>query len=190
MSKVNLRNFDYQKVAKLDSDMWRAYYNHQFFKLFGQLLKLIRSQLGLSWFLTIRLAYHAGWAAVDYRIRKKKGIKSERVLKNLIHFYKIISDNSIKPFDYMEAAKLELAWWEIHRRSYRNNKELEQSLADAAAVMYDISPTALKEYAHYRAEAMILPRHEGDDQKVPTDWNEVERLLVKAWGSLHAAVQK
>lgn len=190
MSKANLQNFDYQKVAKLDTDMWRAYYNHQFFKLFGQLFKLIHSQLGLNGFLTIRLAYHAGWAAADYRIRKKKGIKSERVLKNLVHFYKIISDHTTDAFDYTKAAKLELAWWEIHRRSYRNNKELEESLAAAAAVTYNVSPIVLKEYAHYRAEAMILPRHEGDDQKIPTNWDEVERLLIKAWSSLHAAVQK
>lgn len=190
MKAVNLRELDYEKVAKYDADMWRSYYNHQFFKLFFQLAQLIRYQLHIGRFSSVRLAFYAGWAAADYRIHKKKGIDSARVLKNLTHFYRIISDKADEPFDYKKAAELELAWWEVHRRSYQNNPALEQSLADGAAVIYNVPAEKLKEYAHYRAEAMILPRHEGDEQKVPTDWDEVERLLVKAWGSLFRAVQK
>lgn len=190
MRKINLQEIDYEKVAKYDADMWRSYYNHQFFKLFFQLVELIKHQLKIGWFLSVRLAFYAGWAAADYRIHKKKGIDSARVLKNLIKFYKLISDNATEPFHYKKAAELELAWWEVHRRSYQNNPALEQSLADGAAVIYNVPAEKLKEYAHYRAEAMILPRHEGDEQKVPTDWAEVHRLLVKAWSSLHNAIQK
>ncbi|HYH75588.1 MAG TPA: hypothetical protein VD735_06565, partial [Candidatus Saccharimonadales bacterium] len=75
-------------------------------------------------------------------------------------------------------------------RSTKNNPELERSLAEGAAAIYNVPASDLAEYAHYRAEAMILPRHEGDSQPVATDWPYITKLLVKAWGALHTAVQK
>lgn len=186
--KTDLRNFDHEKVAKLDATMWRLYYNHQFFKLFWQLLRLTKSQLGLNWLLTIRLAFYSGWAAADYRINRKK-LNKYRVLKNLVKFYKLVSDHAQDPFDYQKAGSLELKWWDIHRSSHENNSELEQSLAAAAATMYNVDSKSLREYAHYRAAAMIIPRHEGDKKNF-TDWQRVTGLLTKAWQSLHKAVQK
>jgi hypothetical protein len=190
MSKSDLTQFDYQKMAQLDSDMWRAYYNHQFFRLFLLLVRLMRTQFRFNWFITLRLAYYSGTAAAYYRIKKHKGVNNDSVLRKLVQFYKLVSRNATEAFNYEEAAKLELAWWDIHRRSYKNNTELEQSLANSMAVIYNIAASGLSEYAHYRAEAMILPRHEGDSQPDPIQWETVTRMLNKAWGSLHAAVQK
>jgi hypothetical protein len=190
MAKTDIKNFDPEKVGQLDADMWRAYYNHQFFKLFSQLLALIKYQLGLNWFLTIRLAYYSAWAAADYRIHKHKGVNNERVLKNLSKFYGLISQHNAEPFDYQKAAELELAWWDVHRKSYTNNPALEQSLADAAAAIYNVDTASLRDYAHYRAEAMILPRHEGDGADNRTDWQKITELTIKSWQALHAAVQK
>lgn len=190
MKKTDLAQFNFQKMAQLDSDMWRAYYNHQFFKLFFLLVRLMKTQFRFNWAITLQLAYYSGWAAAYYRIKKHKGVRNDKVLDNLTRFYKLISENSLEAFDYTKAAKRELAWWDIHRKSYKNNKELEQSLADGMAAIYNIPASNLSEYAHYRAEAMILPRHEGDKQPIPTDWQKVTEMLVKAWGSLHAVVQK
>lgn len=190
MSKVDIRHFDYGRMAVLDAAMWRSYYNHQFFKLFVQLIKLVKTQLGFGWFLTIRLAFYSGWAAAYYRVHRQRGVDNSRVIKNLTKFYGLISANSLRPFDHKKAAKLELKWWDVHRSSYENNPALEQSLAEGAAAVYDVAPSSLKTYAHYRAVAMILPRHQGDDQDTPTDWKEIERLLTKAWQALHAVVQK
>jgi hypothetical protein len=189
MAKIDLRNFDPEKVGKLDADMWRAYYNHKFIKLVWRLVLLIKYQLGLNWLLSIRLAYYSGWAAADYRIHKKRGTNNARILRNLTKFYRSISTNNIRPFDYKKAAELELAWWEIHRKSYENNPALEKALADGAAAIYNVDPAKLQTYAHFRAEAMILPRHEGRDPDNQTDWRQVTDLTIKSWRALHAAVQ-
>lgn len=189
MRKSDIRKFDYRKMGTLDAAMWRSYYNHQFFKLFFQLVQLVKTQLNFGWFLTARLAFYGCWAAAYYRIRKKKGVDNTRVLKNLRQFYRLISAHSVNEFDYQKAAELELKWWDVHRKSYKNNPQLEQSLAEATAVVYNVAPARLKTYAHYRAEAMILPRHEGDVQVVATDWAKVESLLVESWRSLQEAVQ-
>lgn len=189
MAKANLRQFDYKKVAKLDADMWRSYYNHQFIKLFKQLCMIISTQMRLSWFHTLRLAFHSGWAATDYRLNKGQE-NYHRVLKNLVKFYKIISDNCTEPFDYQKAGELELEWWNIHRYPDKYKKSLEQSLADAQAAIYNTSPAKFNKYAHIRAIAMQLPNHQGDKQDNPPDWNEINQLLLKSWHSLHTTVQK
>lgn len=186
--KSDLRAFDYEKVARYDSQMWRAYYNHHFLKLFGQLLRLIKNQLGMSWPQTLRAAYLASWAAADYRLNRG-GVNKQRILKNLTQFYKIVSTKSTSPFDYRKAAESELKWWDVHRSSYKNNQGLEDSLAESAAIIYNVPPAALKTYARYRAEAMIIPQHEGDGQPQPPDWRRVHQLLVEAWQSLHEAVK-
>lgn len=188
MVKVDIRNFDYAEVAANEAAMWRAYYNHRFFKLFLQLLRLIRSQLGLNWIITLRMAYYAAWAAAYYRLYRHRGVRKERVLKNLQKFSKLISDNAVQPFDYKKAARYELASWDVHRKSYANNPELELSLAQAASVVYNTPAKSLSKYAHFRAETSLLPQHEGDKQANPTDWQKVNELLLEAWRELYVAV--
>lgn len=190
MAKTDIRNFDYVKVGTADAEMWRAYYNHQFFKLFRQLIKLIRSQLGVNWIITARLAYYSTNAATVYRLQRNKKAKSSRIIKNLEKFYKLISDNNIKPFGYQKAAKYELEWWDIHRRSYVNNPDLELSIAMSTSAIYGIPAEKLKKYAHLRAEAMILPRHEDDTQQEAVDWQFINKLLIQSWKELNLAVQK
>ena len=189
MAKSDLRKFDYKKVAELDAKMWRSYYNHQFLKMFFQLLKIMRTQLKLNWFNTFRLAYYSGLAATDYRLRKGRE-NYPKTKKNLIKFYKVISDNCLEPFDYTKTGILELEWWDIHRYPKKYKKTLELSLAETMAAMYNDKPTNFKEYSHYRAVAMLMPRHEGDKQENPPDWNEIRDLLLKSWGSAFKAVQK
>lgn len=190
MAKTDLRQFDPERVGQLDADMWQAYYNHQFFKLFRLMLLLLKNQLGLSWPQTIRVAYYASWAAADYRIHKHSGTNNRRILKNLTKFYRVISDHNVAPFHYKKAAELELAWWEVHRRSHTNNPALEQSLAEGSAAIYGVDSARLKDHAHYRAEAMILPRHEGDSVANQTDWPKITELTIKSWRALHEAVQE
>ena len=188
MVESDLRQFDYKKVAKLDAAMWRAYYNHQFVKLFFQLLQVMRTQLHLNWYLTAKLAYFSGRAAKDYRL--KKGNEDYKMtLASLIKYYNLLSKHSTKPFDYKKAARLELEWWDIHRYPKKYKKTLEKSLAEAAAAIYGVKPITLTEYARFRAEAMMIPDHEGDNQKIKPDWQKVESLLTKSWRSLHQSVQ-
>lgn len=189
MTKTDIRRFDYEAVGKLDAEMWRAYYNHQFIRLFLQLVLLVRQQLHLNWFMSLRMAFYSGWAATDYRLRKHTGTNNPRILKNLTKFYALVSRHSGLQFDYVRAAELELQWWEVHRASYKNNPALERSLAEAAAVVYGVDVDSLRDYARYRAQAMILPQHEGDDQPTPTDWPAVRALTVQSWKALHEAVQ-
>ena len=168
--------------------MWRAYYNHQFFKMFMLLLRVMRTQLRLNWYQTFRLAYNSGRAAVNFRLKRGRE-DYNKVLKHLTRYYKIVSDHSLEPFDYKKTAKLELEWWDIHRYPKKYKKSLEQSLAENMAVVYKTDAAKLKDYAHWRAKAMMLPNHTSDEEE-PTEWKKVKILLLKSWHSLHSAIQK
>lgn len=186
--KTDIREFDYKKIAEREADVWWAYYNRRYLRIFLRFLQS-RSQIGLNWFQTLRAAYHITWAGVDYRINRGK-VNERRVAASLTKFYKIISSKSTEPFDCRKAAKLELAWWNIHRSSYKVNKDLERGIAEAAAIVYHINPGKLKDFARFRAQASILPQHEADkDQPTPPDWHRVHQLLVKSWQSLSEAVK-
>jgi hypothetical protein len=187
MRKVDLRTFDYIKVAQIDTAMWRSYYNHKFYKLFWQMLLLLKNQLGLSWLKTIRLAYYSAWAAADYRIHRGN-TNNKRIEKNLIKFYKLISDNAIEEFDYEKAGQLELIWWEVHRGSKQTSDKLRQGLAAAVAAMFNENPKKMEKYASYRAEAMFLPAHTSDKVS-KTKWTTVDELLEKSWHELFISVQ-
>lgn len=188
--KTDLRDFDYKKVAKDEAEVWWAYYNHHYLRIFLKFLHLTRSQMGLSWLQTLKASYYISWAGADYRINRGE-VNEQRVIANLAKFYKVVSDRSVKPFDYRKAAKLEVAWWNVHRSSYKSNKDLERGIAEAAAVIYHVKPAALKDFAHYRAMAAVLPQHEADnDQPHPPNWQHIKGLLDKAWQSLHEATKK
>jgi len=189
MTKKNLRQLDYAKVAQLDSGMWREYYDHRFFRMFILLLKLMRTQFQFGWLLALRSAYRAGAAATNYRVRKGRE-NYAGVEKNLVKFYKLISDNSMESFDYRKAAEIELEWWNIHRYPERYERTLGASLAEGMAIIYDGEPKDFSEYGRLRAEAMLLRDEMGDVKQVEPDWVKITSLLSESWKSMYKAAQR
>jgi hypothetical protein len=186
--KRNLSQFDYRIVARYDTGMWRAYYQHRFFTLFRLLLKLFRNQFAPNRFVALRLAYYAAVAAADYRIHIGHE-NHQRVMKYLIKFYRTISAHCTRPFNYIEAAKMELEWWDIRRYPHNYNSTLELSLAKNMAAVYAIDADKLTAYAHYRAEAMLLRDRQGNTGSAEPDWHKIETLLVHSWKSLAEVVR-
>ena len=189
MRKTDLRQFDYQKVAQLDCRIWQAYYAHNFFKMFYLTIKLLKTQLGLNLFLTLKLAYDFSLASAEYRLNKNH-LKSDRALKHLTKFYRTISKHSSEPYDYKKAAQAELDWWNIQRYEPKNQKGLALGLAKVFAIVYKTSPQELLPYGQYRTEALALKNKYMHQQKVAVEWPEIEKLLIKSWQSLYKAIQK
>ncbi len=186
--KVDMRDADFVKCAEVETKMWRDYYNHHFVRLTFYLLLSVKLAFKASWIVSIRLAWYSGTAAAIYRL--KKGHENyPKVLKRLEKFYKIASDHVVAPFDYHRAARLELEWWDIHRYPEKYHKTLEQSIAEAAAVVYHCPPEALREYGRYRAEAAKLLTHESDKHHEKNDWVKIDNLLYKTWASFGAAIR-
>ena len=188
MKKKSLKKFNPDKVAEIELDTWKAYYKHQFLRLFFLLVHLVHENFGVSCLVSLRIAFYAALAASDFRLNKGKE-KLERVLKMLINFCRVISSHSIEPFDYKKAAELELQWWMIDRYPDRYKISREEGLALAMAAVYSVEPSKLEDYAKLRAEAMVLQDEAENLKNREADWNKIGTLLRDSWRSIYQVIQ-
>ena len=186
----HLRDFDPDEVARLETAMWRSYYDKQQVRLFNQLAELLRKQYNMPLVRSNRVAYHAAKAAFIFKDGKQRS-DYEKALPNLVEFYQAVREVSDIPFDVNRAAKLELEWWIIHRqRAQHAPGDLDRSLADLQAEIYHVPVEKLMEHAQLRAEAMRIRDTKAEAGGVTeADWARIGELLRGSWRSLSQAVR-
>jgi len=185
--RVDIRAFDPDEVARLETAMWRSYYDRRRLPLFGQLVALLRGQFQLSPARSLALAYLAAKAAAVFQVGRDHA-DYQRALPYLERYYAAILAVSEAPFDAAEVARLELDWWVVHREA---SGELERALAALAAALYRVPAGRLTVHAERRAEAMTLrdQRTREPGGVAEADWERIEALLRLAWRSLAAEVR-
>jgi hypothetical protein len=184
--RVDIRDFEPDQVARLETAMWRSYYDRRRLPLFGQLVALLQGQFHLQPLRAVAMAglaaraaavFQAGAGHADYR----------RALPYLDRYYAGIEAVSEVRFDPVEAARLELAWWIVHRDADAHPPgDLERALADLAAELYQVPAERLVVHAARRAEAMTI-RDRAARRSVGVlddDWDRIEAVLWVAWRSL------
>lgn len=100
---TKMREFDPDEVARLETAMWRSYYEQRRLALFSQLAELLRTQYRIPPLRSNLVAYYAADAAFVF----KKGHERsgyEQALPELIRFYGAIRKMSDIPFDVDRAA--------------------------------------------------------------------------------------
>jgi hypothetical protein len=187
---AHLREFDADEVAKLDTAMWRSYYDKERLRLFNQLSELLRSQYNMPLARSNLVAYYAADAAFVFK-RGKQRSDYEQALPALLKFYQSVRQMSDIPFDVDRAAKLELEWWIIHReRSQHAPGDLSRALAELQAEIYRVPVEKLTEHADLRAEAMTIRDTKAEQGGVTeADWARIDELLHRSWRSLKLAVK-
>jgi hypothetical protein len=103
---ARLREFDPDEVARLETAMWRSYYEKRRLSLFSQLSELLRTQYNMPLIRSHWVAYKAANAAVVFQ-RGRKRSDYEKALPDLVEFYSAIRQMSDIPFDINRAASLE-----------------------------------------------------------------------------------
>src|SRR5437868_3964849 len=160
--KVDIRAFDTNEVARLDTAMWRSYYSRERPKLFGQLGELLDRQFHFPFWQRQLVAFYAAKAAFVFKDGKTRE-DYEKTLPDLEKFYSQIHDISSTDFDVDRAAKLELEWWIVHRQRQQHAQgDLSRALAESAAVIYDVPAETLQEYGDLRAQAMDIRDNQAD----------------------------
>ena len=187
---IQMREFDPDEVARLETAMWRSYYERRRLSLFNQLSELLRTQYHMPPVRSNLVAYYAADAAFVF----KKGAQRsdyEKALPDLVKFYRAIRKMSDIPFDEDRAARLELEWWIIHRqRAQHAPGDLEKALADLQAEIYHVPVDRLMEHGQLRAEAMTIRDTKADSGGVTeADWARINELLKESWRSLARAVK-
>jgi len=187
---AHLREFDADEVARLETAMWRSYYEKAQVRLFKQLSELLRTQYDMPLVRSNQVAYYAASAAFVFKKGKQRS-DYEEALPDLVKFYQSLRNMSDIPFDVDRAARLELEWWIIHRERARHPPgDLAHALAELQAEIYRIPIERLLEHGRLRAEAMTRRDTKADTSGVTEAyWAKIDELLHQSWRSLAVAVK-
>ena len=187
MAKRDIRNFNPNIFAKLEADMWIAYYNHKFLSLFVLLFRLSYSHFHPNPFTTVSGAYHTARAAMVFRMTRGNEDR-QKILKHLTKFYRLLSDRNEASFNYQKAAELELEWWLVDRYPKRYEKTRAVALSETMAAVYSAPADKLTVYGEKRAAAMELLGDFHRDPKSKVEWVKLRKLLQDSFRALHNEV--
>ena len=187
---TKMREFDPDEVARLETAMWRSYYEKEQVRLFNQLTELLRTQYHMPLVRSNQVAYYAANAAFVFKNGRERQ-DYEKALPDLIKFYAEIRKLSDIPFDVDRVARLELEWWIIHRqRTEHKPGDLEKALAELQAEIYRVPLERMIEHGRLRAEAMTIRDTKAEAGGVSeADWARINELLKESWRSLAKAVK-
>ena len=181
--------FDPELTGRLEQRAWAAYYYRQWPQLFDQLLRLARSQFGLSLPQALYASYLATQAQVAWA---RQGDREGLAQAYMRRFYEFVRGPTAGVYDPSRAAELEIRWWAVHRQrdEYPDNTALAAALAATYAEVYRQPPERMLAAAEARAAAMDLSDQwvrEGQPPDSPLP-DEIAGLLVASYRALSDAV--
>jgi hypothetical protein len=183
ISTPDIRAFDPREMGRLESAMWRSYYEGEWVRLGLQAMEVAHRQYGFSWWDSLRMAAHAARAALYFR----KSTDDPRCLPVLESYYAIICKAVARKFDIPAAARLELEWWKERRRNVAP-RDYAGTIAKLTALIYGVSEEAVLPSATLRAEAMAYRDARRDGKMTEADWHELSGQLETAYAGLREAV--
>jgi hypothetical protein len=177
-----LREFDPERTAELEVDMWQAYYARENIRLFRGLVMLTHDQYRYSWIRAFQASFHLARAAATFGNARSN---YEQVLPDLEAAYTIAHDWTGARYDPAAVARAELAWWVARRIPAESSPEnVGRLIAEVNAMVYGVRADRVLEASVLRARAGRL-RDEGGPQ---ANWPEVSRLLHESYRMLHAVL--
>jgi hypothetical protein len=187
--KRNISKINAEETARMETAMWRSYYEKKKVNLFLQSARLMRKEFHFPFWRSHRVAYYAAKAAFVFKDGHNRD-DYEKALPYLEKYYGLINSISTVSFNTDSAAKTELEWWIIRReRDKHPPAECEKWLALTASVMYHLPADSFREYARLSVQAMLL-RDEKRDAINEEDWQKINEISLQAWRSFAAALQQ
>jgi hypothetical protein len=183
---ADLRGFDPATLGTQEMEMWRAYYDRKPVLLFFELSHMLSAQFGFPPLRSVLGAVHASRAASIFKDGKNRS-DYERALPMLREYFSEIHRTGNIDFDVQRAASAELEWWIVHRdRTKYPGDALGQACAEAASVLYQISPESALDHGMLRAAAMVVRDTCAAVGGVSEEnWREIDTLLESCYQSLH-----
>jgi hypothetical protein len=177
--------FNPDEVADREVAGWKAYYDHDWFKLLRLVVGLSQSQFRIPFPVSLVAAYYTVRASVLWVPKQH----DERLIGwNLEQFYRLARRYSGLEFDPARAVALELAYWDVHRRlSGKPDKaEFLQVMIDLHGEVFQLTPDQARESAVRRVEAnnildTITSRQSADPD---ADWKRCENALRECYRSI------
>jgi hypothetical protein len=187
------RDFDPVKVGNLETDAWAAYYRHEWRTFLTAAVGMVGAGFGMGRRKTLYGAYLVLRANQKWAPYPDNDPDACRDLMR--RFYLLVArDSRDLHIDPATAARLEVEWWRLHRAHQHDpgvpGSELEQSLVDLYAYVYDADPDDVRPAAAARVEAMDISDAwvaKGCDRLDPLLAQE-RRALVESYTALRRAV--
>lgn len=114
--QADLRAFDPAEMARLETAMWRDYYDKRYAALFYHLYQSTRTQFGFSPLKSLHIAFSAAEAARTFQPMRSRR-EADAALPALVAYYRDFAPAAPVAFDVEEAARLELDWWQARREA-------------------------------------------------------------------------
>lgn len=184
LARPDLKGFDPAELGRVESAMWRSYYEGHWFRLGAQTMQVSCGQYHFSWWDGAWIATHTATSAAHFRTRTD----DPRCLPELEGYYRIIAHAAPVRFDVSEAARLELAWW-TERRKKVPTQDYARTIAKLTSIIYGTPLSDAMPASLMRAEAMAYRDARRDGKMTEADWNELTRQLRAAYGDFHAKLE-
>ncbi|HTT11362.1 MAG TPA: hypothetical protein VMG60_10770 [Burkholderiaceae bacterium] len=183
---AHLREFDPDRVAQLETRMWRSYYEKRYAALLVDLYALSRDEYGFSPADSLGIAWYAARAAQTFQpTRSRAEAQGARPL--LEHYFRLIEARGGETFDVHEAARLELDWWQL-RRENALPAEHGAAIARVSALLFGADNAEIDRAGRLRAEMMRYRDERGDGRMQEGDWAHIERELARSYQALHDGI--
>jgi hypothetical protein len=188
--RVDLRHFQSEELAVREAAAWRAYYEERYAALVVQVFQAAHAGYGFSLKESLRLSFHAVRGAAHFR-RSNADQDISTSLREMEAYYLIVSENSLHPFDFHQAAALELQWWKM-RREKRPEEEWAQTIARQCQVVYGMPAEVFLPSVRIRTSAMALRDSKRKTKMSEQDWQTIRDELRESarqfWNVLNQPV--
>ena len=180
--------FEPDRLAALETRMWKAYYRGEPARLFGLLVLALREQARVSWLRAIRASLLLTRAAAGFA---RAGGDYERFAPDIGRAYRLLGLPG--DVDADEVGRRELRWWVVRREiGLTAGEAAGAAITDLYSALYDLPPEHVREAGRLRGRAA-----EVRDRRAATDpdgargdgsayWPEVARLLEESYRRLRA----
>ena len=184
----DLRGFDADAVARLETVLWRDYYERDYKDLSLQLYKLHHDLYRFSPADSVQLSIAAANAAKNFQPTTSRD-EAQIALPELIKYYSILRDKSGESFDPAKVAAIELDWWQLRRETNAPEK-YGPTVARVSEELFGIANPSITKAALDRARMMRYRDDRRDGKMQPSDWAHIEKNLIESYRELKNGVAR
>ncbi len=190
-----MRAFDPVRLGRQESGAWAAYYQRRWGAVLLGAVGMVRSGFRMPWPRTLLGALYVlranqVWAPYPHN----DPAAAQRLMQR---FYALVARTHGGPADPAASARLELAWWRVHRelqreRPHDDDAPLTDALTALYAYVYDQPEADVRAAAALRAAAMRTSDAwvaAGHDPASPL-LAQLESTLVRGYAALLSAVHR
>ena len=197
--------FDPDRVAHLEIEAWRAYYDRRWLRMARVLVAAHREQFNLAPAGALLATISASRAAIAFAPLEGSDVNAAR--RHLVAYYRRVRAALGTAAGAATLAERELDYWVVHRRlaiarkanpptalsdveTLRTIEPMTAAFARLHAALFDSTPEIMRPSAEWRALAAVaVDRISGSySTDVAADWSLVESHLQRAYRDIATIV--